>query len=398
MPWTTSKTIAEERREFCEKALLHDMPVVKLCRQHGISRKTAYKWIKRYFEGDNLESQSRRPKSSPRATPQEVVDAIVGLRTKHRFLGGAKIAVMLKKRGMQHVPSGTTVTSIIRAHDLLDKQASVNAKHHVRFVKNRSNEMWQMDFKGHFPLLDGTRCHPFTCIDDYSRFSLGAEALLDEKRSTLMPALIRIFREYGLPYSILCDNGSPWGYSSDGGITRFEAWMMELGVLVLHGRPIHPQTQGKDERFNRTLLAEAIKFCDRTNLASVSAGLAEYREFYNHERPHFAIDYKCPADVYMPSSVSYPETIFPWEYPPGSHIRKIDPNGQIHFKGRECYFSSGMIGKRVALVPSTKEGCWNILFRQFIVGRYNQVTNRLEFVRSYLITGDPREGKSFPGL
>lgn len=398
MPWTTSKTIAEERREFCEEALLHNVPITKLCKQYGISRKTAYKWIKRYLKGDSLESQSKRPKSSPGATPQEVVDAIMELKTKHRFLGGMKIAVMLKNRGMQQVPSGTTVTSIIRAHDLLDKQASSNAKRLIRFVKNRSNEMWQMDYKGHFPLLDGTRCHPFTCIDDYSRFCLGNEALLDETRSTLTPVLVRIFREYGLPFSILCDNGSPWGYSLDGGITRFETWMMELGVLVLHGRPIHPQTQGKDERFNRTVLSEAIRFCDRTNLASVSVGLSEYREFYNNQRPHFAIDCKCPADIYKPSAVPYPETISNWEYPPGCHLRKIDSYGRIYFKNRVSYFTTGLTGKTIALSPSTKDGCWNILFRQFIVGRYNQATNGFDFIRPYRIEGDPREGKSFPGL
>lgn len=398
MPWTTSKTVADERREFCEKALLHDMPIAKLCRQHGISRKTAYKWIKRYLAGDNLESQSRRPKSSPGATPPEVVEAIVKLKTKYRFLGGAKIAVILKNRGIQQVPSGTTVTSIMRSYDLLDKQASINAKHFTRFVKNRSNEMWQMDYKGHFPLLDGSRCHPLTCVDDYSRFCLGNEALPDEKGSTLIPALTRIFHEYGLPSSILCDNGKPWGCGTENGLTKFEVWLLELGVLVLHGKPVHPQTQGKDERFNRTLWTEAIRFCNCSNIGSLNVGLAEYRRFYNYDRPHLAIGRKCPADIYVASKTPYPETISAWSYPPGAELRKIDHGGYLQFRGAIMFLTAGLAGKTVALVPSSKDGCWNILFRQFLVGRYNIKIRQLEFVRAYLQTGDPREGKTFPGL
>lgn len=397
MPWKASKSEAEERQEFCEKVLLHDEPLARLCRQYGISRKTGYKWIKRYKDGESLNNLSRRPKSSPEATPLKVVKAIVALRTKHRFLGGAKIGMILKNRGLAMVPSGTTITSILRDLDMLDKKACSDAKRFVRFVKNRSNEMWQFDFKGHFLLKDGTRCHPLTGIDDYSRFCICCEPLTHERKETVIPVFERLFREYGLPFSILCDNGSPWGVPYGRGISCFETRMMELGVLVLHGRARHPQTQGKDERFNRTVLEEAIRYFKLENMKSVREELLEFVDFYNNERPHCGIGNKCPANIYEPSPRQYPDRITDWEYPIGAETRTIYSDGRFTFKGREMYLSQGMLGKRIAIVPSSIDGSYNVLFRQFLLGRFNLSTAEFEFVRPYLIEGDPRE-ETFPGL
>ena len=397
MPWNASKSGRDVREEFIQRLLSDERSLAGLCREFGISRKTAYKWKKRYLSGGSLDNLSRRPKTFPRATSDEVVDEILSLRQKHRSLGGRKIGVILRRRGVQGVPSGTTITSILRSRNLLDKQAVNEARHFVRFRKNRSNEMWQADFKGHFGLGDGSRCHVLNVIDDYSRFCLCCEPLPGETLEAVKPVFVRIFREYGLPFSLLCDNGNPWGKCvNERGLTRFEAWLMELGVLTIHGKPRHPQTQGKEERFNKSFTREAMRDCDLRDLVHAKAGFDEFRAFYNNERPHCALADMCPSELYHPSITPFPECVPEWEYPDAAIVRKVDAIGAINFNARLIFLSGGLSRKRVALVPTGRDGVYNILFRQFLVAKYDFRENAFEFVRTYLLDGDPRP--SFPGL
>ena len=141
---------------------------------------------------------------------------------------------------------------MLRRHGLLDPAESGTHRAFVRFERPDPNDLWQMDFKGHFPAGQG-RCHPLTVLDDHSRYALGLEACAGETLATVREQVTRLFRRYGLPKAILTDNGSPWGTCGGTGPSGFEVWLMRLGVRLLHGRPYHPQTQGKDERFHRTL-------------------------------------------------------------------------------------------------------------------------------------------------
>lgn len=397
MPWNASRPESEVRKELINRNRLGGVPISVLCREYGIARKTAYKWIKREDSGLGLEDQSRRPKSSPCATPRPVVDEIVALRNKHKFLGGRKIGLILKKRGVEGVPSETTITSILRDAGMLDPRACKEAKRVVRFRKDAANDMWQADFKGHFPLSDNARCHVLNVIDDCTRFCICCEPLPGETFKDVRPAFVNAFREYGLPVSLLCDNGNPWGKSINGrGITRFERWLMELGVLTLHGRPYHPQTQGKEERFNKSFTREAMRSCDLKNMDAARAGFSEFRRFYNNERPHCALNDHCPSELYHESARPYPETVAEWEYPSDWAIRTIDSSGTVHFKGATLYLSEGMAGAKVAFVPARLDGAFNIIFRQFLIARYNFLARRYEFLRPYLINGDPRP--NFPGF
>src|SRR5262249_318454 len=155
-------------------------------------------------------------------------------------------------------PSVSTVTAILGRHGRIDAAESVKRQAFERFERAAPNELWQMDYKGHFTLAQG-RCHPLTVIDDHSRYALGLRACRDESQPTGKGEVGGIFRRYGLPERMLMDNGPPWGAGGAGqGHTRLGVWLLELGIAVSHGRPYHPQTQGKDERFHRTLKAEAI--------------------------------------------------------------------------------------------------------------------------------------------
>ena len=105
-----------------------------------------------------------------------------------------------------------------------------------------------MDFKGHFPLHRG-QCHPLTVLDDHSRFALGLEACGSQTGTTIQPRLAQIFERYGLPDCILSDNGAPWWGTKGGSVTQISMWLIRLGIRLTRCRPYHPQTQGKDERF-----------------------------------------------------------------------------------------------------------------------------------------------------
>lgn len=397
MPWKASQSLGDQRAEFFRKHYEEGIPISKLCREYGISRKAAYKWKTRYDRGEPLDDRSRRPKSSPGATPERVVAEIIKLREQHRFLGGHKISLILKRRGVENVPSGNTVTSILRNKDLLDKVAAKEARHYLRFRKDEANDMWQADFKGHFPLSDGRRCHTLNVLDDYSRFCICCEPLLGESFELVKPVFVKAFKEYGLPFSLLCDNGSPWGGAKEGrGISIFETWLMELGILTIHGKPMHPQTQGKEERFNKSFTREALRYADTTDLISAKLSFDEFRRFYNTERPHWSLNNQVPVDLYHPSARPYSDSIEEWDYSEESQIRTVSGPGQVAFGGKVTYLSAGLIGKRVAFIPSKRDGIFNIIFRNFLVAKYDQRENKMLFVRSYLLSNDPRP--SYPGL
>ncbi len=235
--------------------------VRQLCRRFGISPKAAYKWIARHQAGglDALADRSRRPASSPARSTAAIEAEILRLRDGHPAWGGRKLRARLVALGHDGVPAASTITAILRRHGRIDPEAAATHRPIIRFEREAPNQLWQMDFKGHFAAGDG-RCHPLTVLDDHSRFNLGLFACADERDETTRGHLTSLFRRYGLPERILCDNGSPWGTGgSQQRYTALGAWLLKLGIGVGHGRALHPQTQGKEERFHRTLKAEVIQ-------------------------------------------------------------------------------------------------------------------------------------------
>jgi transposase InsO family protein len=182
--------------------------MAQLCRGFGISRKTGYKWLARYLgEGDpGLGDRSRRPRSSPWVTPPAVAEAVLRLRAAHPAWGGRKIRARLQAQGWAQAPAASTMTAILRRHGLIDPEESAKHQAWRRFEAAAANDLWQMDFKGHFAAAGG-RCHPLTVLDDHSRYALGLEACADERGATVQERLTRIFHGYGLPRQLLVDMG-----------------------------------------------------------------------------------------------------------------------------------------------------------------------------------------------
>jgi len=260
VPWKARSPMSL-REEFVAFARQPDANVAAACRRFGVSRKTGYKWLARAAAGHGLADRSRRPRASPARTGQAVEQLVVDLRAEHPAWGARKLKRRLEDLGHAGVPARSTVNSILARHGLIDPAASAAARPMVRFERAAPNELWQMDFKGHFATGDGGRCHPLTVLDDHSRFNVVLRACADERLETVRAALADAMRRYGMPAAFLADHGSPWGNAAAAAADRWTAlgvWLVRRGVGLLHGRPGHPQTQGKEERFRRTLAAEAI--------------------------------------------------------------------------------------------------------------------------------------------
>jgi len=230
--------------------------------------------------------------------------------------------------------------------------------------------MWQADFKGHFQMKNGTRCHPLTVLDDHSRFSLCIDAKENEKFLGVHESFLRIFEMYGLPDTLLCDNGNPWGTSQSVGYTRFEVWLMDLGILTIHGRIRHPQTQGKEERFNGTLKRERLKFREYEDILCAQQDFDEYRNFYNYERPHHALGLDTPSDRYTNSQRRMPEKSEEWRYGADEITRQLKSSGYLTFNGQGYFLSESFGNKIVGLVESrSTKGVFYVMYRQFCIAK-----------------------------
>jgi hypothetical protein len=203
-------------------------------------------------------------------------------------------------------------------------------------------------------------------LDDHSRFALTVSACRDEQLGTVQTELKRVFRRYGLPDRMLMDNGPPWGSPWNAGEVRywtmFEAWLLRLGVGVSHGRPHHPQTQGKDERFHRTLKAEVIGRCAWQDPAQCGRAFETWRHVYNAERPHEALQLATPTSRYRSSRRAFPERPAPIDYGPGAIVRKVQDQGRISFQNRTFAVGKAFIGEPVALRPTAIDGCFDVIY------------------------------------
>lgn len=370
-----------QRHEFVLLASKPDVNFRQLCRRFQISRKTGYKWLRRFRAGGvaALEDRSRRPKSSPRKSSSEIAETVIALRKKHPAWGGRKLRARLRKLQTPSVPAASTCTAILRRAQLIAPEAAAQHRAFQRFERCHPNELWQLDFKGHFPTQSGARCHPLTALDDHSRFNLVLAACGNEQASIVQEKLTAAFQTYGLPDALLCDNGPPWGQIDSG--TRHTAltvWLLRLGIRVLHGRPYHPQTQGKEERFHRTLQRELLSQRTWRDLAHCAAEFPPYRDLYNCERPHQSLADETPASRYKPSPRSLPAALPPLEYPAHDTIRQVSTNGTVRFSGQTWLLGRAFATLPVALRPCAKtDGQWEIFFSHHRLGHLDLTTPRV---------------------
>jgi transposase InsO family protein len=367
MPWRTV-TPMSQRFEFVVLATQSGLAFSELCRRFGVSRKTGYKWLSRYRAGGNaaLHDRSRKPRRSPHQVAPVVAEAVLALRRETAW-GGRKLRRRLQDLGHPAVPAASTCTAILRRADLLKKDAPVGPMQ--RFERQLPNELWQMDFKGDFATQSGHRCHPLTVLDDHSRFNLVLEPACNQRTATVRTALTRAFERYGLPDAILCDNGGAWGNVAGGvGHTPLTVWLLRLGVRVRHGRPYHPQTQGKEERFHRTLQRELLSRHTWRDLAHCAEQFPRFRERYNCERPHDALDGATPVSRYHASVRAMPAHLPLPDYPK-MDVRIVRDKGVITFRNQTWCIGEAFASLPIGLRPSPQaDGQWDAYFAHFKLG------------------------------
>lgn len=347
MVWTERSTVSL-REEFVHLASQEGANRRALCRRFGISAKTGYKWLARAAQAPvgqtvlALHDRSRRPHASPGRSAAATEQAVLAVRREHPAWGGRKIARRLLDLGHAAL-APSTVTHILHRYGLIMPAASEAATPWQRFEHEAPNQLWQIDFKGRFDTIAGC-CHALTLLDDHSRFNLLLRAQARTDTAQVQPQLVEAFRRYGLPTRINADNGAPWGSPSTSGrsLSELAVWLIRLGVHVSFSAPYHPQTNGKLERFHRTLQREVIAGQHFADLAAAQRAFDRWRSVYNAQRPHEALDLQVPIARYQPSPIAYPQQLPAIEYPPSDTVITVGWGGFIRFQGRRLRTSGAL--------------------------------------------------------
>jgi transposase InsO family protein len=360
MPWH-EVSVVDQRREFVRLAMQEGANRRELCRRFGIHPETGYKWLGRWQADKEVADRSRRPHASPQQTDKAIEQRVLGVRDAHPAWGARKIARCLEREGMSP-PAVSTVHQILRRSGRIVAPLG-GAVASQRFEMPAPNLLWQMDFKGWIRLGNDAQCHPLTVVDDHSRYDLCLQACADQRGDTVRERLEGTFRHYGLPDAFFVDNGTPWGDPSGERWTRFEVWLLKLGIGVIHSRPYHPQSRGKNERFHRTLKAEVLALRRFRDLAETQRAFDAWREVYNFERPHEALDQQVPASRYQPSKRPMPERLPEPEYDSHEIVRTVPATkAYVSFKGKSWKVPQAFRGERLAIRPTADDGKYGVFF------------------------------------
>jgi transposase InsO family protein len=372
----------DQKTQFIADDLRQTLSMTELCVLYSVSRKTGYKWIDRYLKAgpSGLEERSRKPSSSPHQTPQHVVDALIELRQHHPSWGAKKLLAMLQKRHPSWpLPARSTVCDIFSRHGLVPKTR--HRRHIGHPGKPTSqilapNDVWSADVKGHFNTGDGLYCDPLTVADGYSRFLLGCQALSSTRVAEATPVFTRLFKAFGLPKRIRTDNGVPFATNTLGRLSQLSAWWVRLGILPEFIEPGKPQQNGRHERMHRTLKADTTRPPARTRHAHQHK-FDGFREEFNCQRPHEALDMCTPAACYEPSPRKMPHKLPPLEYPDRFEVRYVSANGGIRWNHQWVNVSHVCVGEYVGL-EEIDDGVWNVYFGPLKLGRFLERQMRLE--------------------
>jgi len=374
MPWNET-SVEAERLSFVLRAQGVGWGEFSgLCREYGISRPTGYLWLRRAQEGDwrlsSLSDRSRRPYHSPNRTPAEIEQRVIDWWGVEGW-GAKKIHDKLSKEGLEL--KVLTINRILKRHGLVGRKEQ-QAAAVGRFERGRPNELMQMDFKGDYA-LQGGRCYPLSLLDDHSRFAEGLYALGDQSAGSVQRSLIKTFERYGVPEQILIDHGSPWWSPTNClGLTWLSVWLLKQGITICHSRKRHPQTQGKVERFHRTLNESLQHHGPPKTLRGFAQALTRFRHLYNHVRPHEALDMEVPAERYQPSSRKYNPHPPEWQYQSGKLVKRLNSQGMLECPGGRRFVCEALANEYVQIEEIGRH--WLIKFRHQYIREINLDTGK----------------------
>lgn len=376
MPWKET-TPVDQRMHFIAALDTCRWTMSELCRAYGISRKTGYKWAKRYGrEGfDGLKDRSRRPERCPHRTDERCEKALVEERKRHPTWGARKLLARLRRREPDWPwPAASTATELLKRHGLvtprkLRRRKPVPGKPLVDAAQ--PNEVWTADFKGEFRTGDHELCYPLTLADHHSRYLLACSGRRSIARLEAIPVFEQAFRTHGLPRAILTDSGPPFSASRAARrLSRLAVWWIKLGIQPLLIQPGHPEQNGRHERMHRTLKAETAR-PPAASLEDQEEVFDRFRREYNHERPHEGIGQRAPAELYARSPRRFPAHVPQVSYPGHFEVRRVHGNGDIHFRGHH-FFVSGALSREWIGLEEVDDGLWSLRFGPMLLGRYDE--------------------------
>jgi len=341
-----------QKLEFVERVAKGER-VAALCREYGVSRDTGHRWVKRFErEGySGLEERSRRPKTAPLATAEELVIATLQARDTHPRWGPYKLHVLLRRRFGDQTPSKRTIARILaRANRVRErrKRAPISVVERApAVVAQAPNEVWTVDFKGWWRTLNGDRCEPLTVRDAFSRYLLAVQ-VCSTKRRDVTPIFERLFQRHGMPRAIQCDNGVPFVcVQARAGLSRLSAWWVSLGIRLVRSRPGCPQDNGGHERMHSDVRADVQAHPSETREQQQRV-IDRWRQEFNQVRPHQALDGKTPAEVYKVTDRRRP-VAKPYAYPKHFYVRRVSEDGLLAFRGDRVPVGSPLAGLLVGL-------------------------------------------------
>lgn len=346
MAWRTTK-VAEQRMEFVIAASRKEKSFQELCKEFQISCRTGYTWWNRYKAAGlgGMQERSRRPHHSPRRTKEETEKRVVELRRARPDWGARKLRKLLEREST-HLPA-STIHRILLRYDLV-RDGDRHSLATKRFEREKPNQLWQMDFKG--PKGWNQPVGPLSVLDDHSRYALALENTGNTQAQGVRTVLERVFRESGVPEEMLMDHGTPW-FNTQGrlGWSQLTVWLMDRDIELYFSGRRHPQTQGKVERFHRSLTAALFRRGTPVE-EQRQAWLDAFRYEYNYVRPHEALQMRTPQQIWQKSVRPYQEQPPCWEYPRGSEVKEVDSIGQLRLDGRRYYISKALAGREVGLL------------------------------------------------
>lgn len=369
MPWKT-KSPVDLRTEFMNRVMRGER-IADLCREYGVSRKTGDKYKKRYERlGEaGLLDQSRAPKVIPHRTPPELVEVLVAERKRHPTWGPKKLKVVLEERLGRVFPAASTIGDILARAGVVQKRVRrrrTAPQPTVLREANAPNDVWCIDYKGHFRLGNRSLCYPLTITDQHSRYVLGCEAMGAISDEGAREACEEIFHRHGLPKAIRSDNGTPFASTGLANLTQLSAFWMRLGIELERIRPAHPEENPQHERMHRTLKAETTR-PPRSNLLQQQEAFDTWCEEFNNERPHEALRMKRPAQVYKASPRKMPKVLLEPDYPEHDDVVQVSRIGHVYFRRKQVYVSQALAYQYVG-IREEPDGRWLMTFMQLNLG------------------------------
>lgn len=387
MPWAQTDPMSERIR-FVTAYFKRKSTFRSLCSAFGVAPKTGYKWLHQFESGGctALRDRSRRPKSNSCAISAEVGERLVALRRNNPTWGPKKlVAWLVANERWWDVPAASTVGELLKRRGLVSERKRIRHRHArtepLRHA-DKPNAVWAMDFKGWFRLGDGTRCDPLTVTDAFSRYLLccrAGTAVGDAVASDVWAALVRTFREYGMPDAMRVDNGQPWAAPKGSlGITKLAVNIMKVGIALERIDPGKPYQNGRHERFHLTLQQETAR-PPETNMRAQQLRFDVFRRKYNDERPHEALQQRPPAQVYVSSRRAFPSRIVDPEYPRWYEVFTATHDGRVSFRGSGFFVSTALRGERVGVVE-VEENCFEVYYCKTLLGRVHTAHPELGFI------------------